>query len=374
MRDFSALDPESWACVPGQHCKMFSEDTLTGIYRYDGTEVKNPVAFFASGVISETFYNRYGTIIDNPIAYAKLSTKGFKGKSKGKGKVSGKSARDGSKTQQNDDECAQWRGGYARDPRARIDPRTGHIPIGSKGHPSKGKGKDRPDPPGRKGTGRGASTHHSNSHLPHKGIGQSKSSRSDKPPRRHRREPPEPDYIDFDSISCAEHADQYNLIKTFSQEEAQAWLDEQRLLRKRQGAPFPLKWPLPTETAKHGGPDLDSMHHFEPAQTWKSVSAKIYDSEFPGQAFCPGCWHKFSIGRELAPVETRVIQHIESKIWDEDADRPWIPLHPSPAAWCHITANRISIDGPDTSPHHPEPGTTRGGIFANDPSLGFSKS
>ena len=146
------------------------------------------------------------------------------------------------------------------------------------------------------------------------------------------------------------------------------------MLRKQQGASFPLKWPLPTESAKNGGPNLDSMHHFELAQTWKSVRAKIYDSQFPGQAFCPGCWHKISIGRDLAPVEDRVIQHIESKIWDEETDRPWIPLHPSPAAWCHLTANRISIDGPDTSSHHPAPGSTRGGIFAGDPSLGFSKS
>jgi hypothetical protein len=69
-----------------------------------------------------------------------------------------------------------------------------------------------------------------------------------------------------------------------------------------------------------------------------------------------------------------VIQHIESKIWDEDMDPPWVPLHPSPAAWCHLTANRISIDGPDTGSHHPDSGWAPGGIFAGDSSLGFSKS
>ena len=359
LRDFSALDPESWACVSGQHCKMFSEDTLTGIFRQDGTEVKKPAAFFASGEITEIFRNRYGTIIKNPIAYAKLSTKGFKGKSKGK--VSGKPAQDGSKSQQNDDECAQWRGGHARD----------HNPIGSKGHSSKGKSKDRSDPSGRKGSGRGASSHHSNSHLPHKGIGQSKSSRSDKQSRRHRRESSDPDNIDFDSISCADHSDQCNLIKTFSREQAREWLDEQKRLRKKQGAPFPLIWPLPTDSAKHGGPDLESTDHFEPVKTWKSVSSRIHDVEFPGKAFCPGCWHKFPEGRDLGPIETRVIQHIESKICHEDEESPWIPLHPSPAAWCHITAYGISVDGPDTPSHQTNPGMPRGGIFA-DPSLGFT--
>ena len=365
LRDVRALDPESYACVSGQRCRIFSEDTTTGIFREDGTEVMNPAAFFASGVITETFRNKFGTIIKNPIAYAKLS---IKGKSKGRGKIPGKPAQDGSKSRENDDECARWgvfykeRGGHTRD----------HNPIGSKGHSSKGKSKDRSAPSNRKGSGRGASTHHPASHLPNKGIGKSQSSRgSDKQSRRHRRESSDPDKIDFDSISCADHSEQCNLIKTFSREQAREWLDEQKRLRQKQGAPFPLIWPLPTESAKHGGPDLESTDHFEPVKTWKSVSSRIHDVEFPGKAFCPGCWHKFPEGRDLGPIETRVIQHIESKIWDEDEESPRIPLHPSPAAWCHITANRISIDGPDTPSHQTDPGMSRGGIFA-DPSLGFT--
>jgi hypothetical protein len=376
--------------VLGKHCKTQSEPTITGIFRHDGSEIQNALAFFAGGMVTETFYNRFGAVINNPLAYAaktlQFSTKNFKGKIKGKGKASGKlrdqiHGQKGSKTDQNDYECGHWRDTWAdvwavaeqvwheaSDPWPKIDPRKGHTPIGSKGHPGKGKGKDRPDPPDRKGSGRGSSTH-SNSH---KNIGQGKSSRSDKRSRRHRRGSSEADdYFDFETISCAEYNEQWDRLKTLSQDEAQSWLDEQQMLRKQQEAPFPLKWPLPTESSKHGGPNLDSTHHFERAQTWKSVRAKIFDSQFPGTAFCPGCWHRFAIGPDLSPVEDRVIQHIESKIWDEDMDPPWVPLHPSPAAWCHLTANRISNDGPDTG--SPLEAWAPGGIFAGDPSCGFSR-
>ena len=364
MRDTSALDAESHICVPGNRCNMGS--STTGIFRDDGSEVKNPAAFFASGEITETFYNKIGTVIKYPMPYAKLPSKG-----KGKGKISGKPAQGGSASWENDAECSRWgdfykgHGGHIHD----------HNPIGSKGHSSKGKGKDRSAPSNRKGSGRGASTHHPASHLPYKGIGQSKSSRGpDKQSRRHRRESSDPDKIDFDSISCADHSEQCNLIKTFSREQAREWLDEQKRLRQKQGAPFPLKWPLPTDSAKHGGPDLESTDHFEPVKTWKSVSSRIHDSEFPGKAFCPGCWHKFPVGRDLAPVETRVIQHIEAKVWIEEESRPRVPLHPSAATWCHITAHRISIDGPDTPSHQPR--DSRGDrpshpVFSN-PNLGYS--
>jgi len=217
--------------VPGQHCKTQSEPTITGIFRHDGSEIQNALAFFAGGKVTETFYNRYGAVINNPLAYAaktlQFSTKNFKGKIKGKGKASGKlrdqiHGQKGSKTDQNDYECGHWRDTWAdvwadaeqvwqeaSDPWPKIDPRKkGHAPIGSKGHPGKGKGKDRPDPPDRKGSGRGSSTH-SNSHPPHKNIGQSKSSRPDKRPRRHRRGSSEPDdYIDVETISCAEYNEQ----------------------------------------------------------------------------------------------------------------------------------------------------------------------
>ena len=145
------------------------------------------------------------------------------------------------------------------------------------------------------------------------------------------------------------------------------------MLRKQKGAPFPLKWPLPTESSsKHGGPDLESTDHFEWAQTWKTVKAKIFDPKFPGTAFCPGCWKKISlngIGADLSLVEDRVIHHIESKIWDEDMDPPRAPLHPSPAAWCHLTADRIANESPDSG----NPEGVPGGVFAGDPSCGFSR-
>jgi hypothetical protein len=61
------------------------------IYRDDGSEIKNPAAFFASGEVTETFYNKYGTVIKNPMAYAKLGTS----KGKGKGRISGQPATGG---------------------------------------------------------------------------------------------------------------------------------------------------------------------------------------------------------------------------------------------------------------------------------------
>ena len=82
----------------------------------------------------------------------------------------------------------------------------------------------------------------------------------------------------------------------------------------------------------------------------------------------------FPAGPDLGDIETRVIQHIEAKVWIEEDTRPRVPLHPSAATWCHITADRISIDGPDTPPHQPR--DSRGDrpshpVFSN-PNLGYS--
>merc|ERR1719487_2451140 len=58
-----------------------------GIYKADGSRVKNPQAFFKSGRVTEKFYTVTGQLVKNPLAYAKVSRKGGgKGMRKGGGK------------------------------------------------------------------------------------------------------------------------------------------------------------------------------------------------------------------------------------------------------------------------------------------------
>jgi hypothetical protein len=398
-RHISALNPETWECVPGKECKTENEPNISGIYRFDGTEVHHPLKFFSSLKIIEPFYNRYGVPIENPIAYAakslQLSTQDFKGKIKGQGKHSGKKGQDfkgkspahkGSRSDQNDFACRNWPTSDVWADAAQvwqeaserktwpisepwpsgklIDPkRKGkgwEDPIGAKGRSGKGKGKTWPDPPpNRKGSGRSSST-----------ISNSRTSVK----QEHPRDPSEADDpLDFESLNCKDYNERWDWLKTLAPEEAESWLGEQETIRRQKGAPFPLKWPLPTKASPlHGGPDLESTAHFELAQTWKTAKDKIWNSRFPGIAFCPGCWKKISLkGIELDPslVEDRVIAHIESKIWDENMSPPQVPLHPSPATWCHLTADRIANLSPDSDLENLE--GVPGGVWAGDPSCGY---
>ncbi len=72
-------------------------------------------------------------------------------------------------------------------------------------------------------------------------------------------------------------------------------------------------------------------------------------------------------------VEERVIQHIESSIWSEQQNRPPVPLHPSPATWCHLIADRTAGEGrsPVYVSEIPEEEEPPGGVWAGDPSFGF---
>jgi hypothetical protein len=181
------------------------------------------------------------------------------------------------------------------------------------------------------------------------------------------------DLFDIEFPTFSDYHDQWNRIKSFTPEEAASWLSEAERRAGLSETPFPLKWPLPTKAAtQHGGPDIGSRAHFEMAHTWKTATDKIFWGAFPGIAFCPGCWKSISLkGIEDDPsqVEDRVISHIESKIWAENESRPQVPLHPSPATWCHLIADRTANQSPDSDSENLE--GVPGGVWADDPSCGF---
>jgi hypothetical protein len=395
------LHPVTWICLPGKECKTENYDTISGIYRANGTEVFDPLRFFSSGQIIEPFYNKYGRLIDNPVAYAAKGLKisvhefkdkafEFKGKIKGSGKHPGKKglgykgknpSHKGSWSDQNvwpspdvwasaelDWQGASWPSSHSHQeiepPRtkSKIDPKRkgkGWIdPIGSKGRFGKGKGKILPDsPPNRAGGG---------SRL-------SSSSSNRAPAKQERTRTPEPiDLLDIESPTFQDYHDQWHRIKSFTQAEASNWLLEAEARADAIGDAFPLKWPLPTKAGVHGSPDIESRAHFEMAHTWKTAADKIFWGAFPKSAFCPGCWKSISmkdIEDDPSQVEERVISHIESKIWTEQESLPQVPLHPSPATWCHLiadrTANRSPVYDSDILEEAP------GGVWAGDPSCGF---
>ena len=392
------LHPVTWICLPGKECKTENYDNISGIYRANGTEVFDPLRFFSSGQIFEPFYNKYGIPIDNPFAYAakslQLSVHDFKGKIKGSGKHSGKKglgykgknpSHKGSRSEQNawpspdvwasaelDWQEASWPSSHSHEstqeiepPRtkSKIDPKRkgkGWIdPIGSKGRFGKGKGKILPDPPLNRGGG---------------GSRRSSSTSNRAPAKQERTRVPEViDLLDIESPTFSDYHDQWHRIKSFTQEEAASWLSEAESRAELTETSFPLKWPLPTKAAAHGGPDTGSRAHFEMAHTWKTATDKIFWGAFPKSAFCPGCWKSISLKNiedDPSQVEERVISHIESKIWTEHESRPQVPLHPSPATWCHLIADRIANQSPDYDSDILE-GVT-GGVWAGDPSCGFS--
>jgi hypothetical protein len=381
---------------------------MSGIFRWDGSEVLDPLRFFSSGEVIEPFYNMKGTIIENPIAYAakglgisahefKDQAFAFKGKIKGAGKHPGKkglgykgkdpphkgswpaqaswSASDAWASAELDWRGASWSSPHSNQESAphrtksKIDPKSkgkGWVdPIGSKGSYGKGKGSTLPDShPNRTGGGSRLSSSSSSNRAPAK--------------RERTRTRGPVDLLDNDSPTLQDHHDQWTRIKAFTQAAASNWLLAAEERADSVGDAFPLKWALPTKPNTHGGPDIESWGHFEMAVTWETVADKIFWKAYPNSAYCPGCWRSISmtdIEDDPLQVEERVIQHIESLIWSEHQNRPPVPLHPSPATWCHLIADRTAGEGRSavyvsTCPEEEEP---QGGVWAGDPSFGFQE-